>query len=234
MKLSAIIVDDEYLAIKVLESYASSLDYLDIVGIFKDAREAVKFLQNHEVDVLFLDIQMPYLDGFAVLNQLDSPPMIIFTTARHDYAVKAFEVDAVDYLVKPVSFERFSKSVQKALDTKKLLENDHPALEEKRFITINSNYQAIKLSVADIVYLEGWNEYVKIYTVDDMFITLSSLKKLLSQLPQGTFIQIQKSFIISLDFIKSYSCQKVKMKNGRELPIGRVYKKEFLERIKKN
>ena len=161
MKISAIIVDDEYLAIKVLENYASSLDYLDIVATFKDAREAVKFLKSHEVDALFLDIQMPYLDGFAVLNQLKSPPMIIFTTARHDYTVKAFEVDAVDYLVKPVSFERFSKSVKKAVDAKKLLKNERPQPKEKQFITINSNYQTIKLFVDDIIYLEGWNEYEK-------------------------------------------------------------------------
>ncbi|MEO7992736.1 MAG: response regulator, partial [Chryseolinea sp.] len=150
MNLSCIIIDDEYLAIKVLEEYSSKIDELSILKTFTDPKEALLFLQQTKVDLLFLDIQMPYLDGFELLKQLPSPPLIIFTTARHDFAVKAFELDVLDYLVKPISSERFEKAVGKADEYLQLLAGRKS--EKKNYIMVRADYQITKISVEDILF----------------------------------------------------------------------------------
>ncbi len=228
MNLSCVIVDDEYLAIKVLEEYSTKTEGLSIFRTFKDPKEASHFLQQNKVDLLFLDIQMPYLDGFELLKQLPTPPLIIFTTARHDYAVKAFDLDVLDYLVKPISFDRFSKAIMKANEYYQLREGSKTAKEN--YIMVRADYQIIKILTEDILFIEGLSEYVKIFTNQKMFISLVALKSILEQLPDTQFVRIHKSYIVALSNIESFNHQTVKLRNGKVLPIGRVYKEGFLKK----
>jgi DNA-binding LytR/AlgR family response regulator len=233
MTLSCIIVDDEYLAIKVLEEYASRLSALQVVKTFTDSREAVKYIPGTPVDLLLLDIQMPYLTGFDLVKQLPAETMVIFTTARHDYAVQAYDLNVLDYLVKPVAFERFEKAIQKAIEYRqyrKMLQEQKNA--SRNFLMIKSDYRIIKLLVEDIEYIEGLSEYVKIYTREKIHTTLAALKALESELPALQFIRIHKSYIIAIAAIRDFNSRAVQLHNGKELPVGRSYKDQFLQKMK--
>lgn len=229
MSLTCLIVDDEYLAIRLLQTYASRIPDLEMKESFKNPKEALEWLRHHPVDLLLLDIQMPYLDGFALLKQLRQPPMVIFTTARHDYAVRAFELDVLDYLVKPISFERFEKAIGRAREQAgyRQLQAQQQSSRD-RYLMIRADYKIIRLSLDSIEYIEGLNEYVKIYTQEKVHITLASLKDLSLQLPAEEFARIHKRYITRLSQIVSYGGNGVRLRNGQELPVGRVYKEGFL------
>jgi len=234
MSLTCIIVDDEYLAIKVLQEYASRLPTLQVVKTFTDSREAIRFVQQQPVDLLLLDIQMPYLTGFDLVKQLPAGTMVIFTTARHDYAVQAYELNVLDYLVKPVAVERFEKAIQRAVEYRQyrsLAQEQQPVV--KNYLMIKSDYRLIKLMLEDIEYIEGLSEYVKIYTREKNYTTLAALKNLESELPAQQFIRIHKSFIVALASISQFNSRAVQLSNGKELPIGRSYKEQFMQRMKK-
>jgi DNA-binding LytR/AlgR family response regulator len=225
MKIDAVIVEDEFLAIKVLEQHAQQIPSLKIVKSFKNPTEALPFLEHHKVDLLFLDIQMPNLNGFELLAKLKNPPAVIFTTARHDYAVKAFELDVIDYLVKPVSFERFAKGFSKVSDHLDYIKSKE--LSPAPHIIIKADQRLHKILLAEIIYLEGMGEYVKLFTRDGMFISYGALKDFLNQLPETEFIRVHKSFIISRNAISSYSSQSAELTNGKMIPIGRAFRQEF-------
>lgn len=232
MNLTGAIVDDEYLAIKIIEEYCSRVVGLKIERSFTRPTEAFEYLSSHPVELLFLDIQMPELSGFDLLKKLPNPPLVIFTTARHDYAVQAFELEVLDYLVKPIPFERFEKAVHKSveyLEFKKLQRTT--ADSAKDCLMIKADYRIHKIMVDTIEYIEGLSEYVKIHTAERTYIPLASLRELMDQLPVAKFIRIHKSYIISVDHVISYSHQSVRLKNGKDIPIGRSYKSDFLSRI---
>lgn len=222
MMLSCILVDDEYLALQVLQTYAADLPDLQIKGAFKDPRAAVTFLKTEAVDVLFLDIQMPYLDGFSVLQELDKPPLVIFTTARHDFAVKAFDIQALDYLVKPIEKHRFEQAVIRAKDqlTARQKTGEVPILE------IQSDYKKIRIAASDILCVEGFDEYVKIHTRDKLHITLAALKDILKKLPAGEFVQVHKSFLVNLREVNAHNATTLTLNTGQKVPIGRKYREE--------
>jgi DNA-binding LytR/AlgR family response regulator len=225
MRINAVIIEDEFLAIKVLEQHAQQIPSLRIVQSFKNPTAALTFLEHHHVDLLFLDIQMPYLNGFELLSKLKRPPAVIFTTARHDYAVKAFELDVIDYLVKPVSFERFAKGVAKISDHLEYIKSRE--LSPAQHIIIKADQRLHKILLAEIIYLEGMGEYVKLFTKDHMYISYGALKDFLNQLPQIEFMRVHKSFIISRNAISSYSSQSAELTNGKVIPIGRAFRQEF-------
>lgn len=230
--MNCVVVDDEYLAIRILEQYISRIDDLTLKKSFKDPKEALVYLQKEPVDLLFLDIQMPHLDGFQLLSQLTHPPMIVFTTARHDYAARAFDLDVLDYLVKPFAYERFEKAVHKAKEYRQYRQLvREKRWQEKNFLMIRVDHQMVRVDFNDIEYIEGLSEYVKIYTSGKTHITLAALKDLLQELPGNVFVRIHKSFIVNLSCVASYNRQQVALKSGKELPVGRVYKEEFLKRI---
>jgi DNA-binding LytR/AlgR family response regulator len=225
------LVDDEYLALTILQEYAARIPELSIEGCFTNPKDAANLLQEQAIDVLLLDIQMPYLNGFELLQSLAAPPMVVFTTARHDFAVKAFELDVLDYLVKPIPFERFKSAIDRAVEYKTYLvdqkkEND----SKKQYLMIKADYQIVKIMVEEILYIEGLGEYVKIYTMDKMHVTLAALRTLLKQLPT-TFIRIHKSYIVSTPQIASFNHRVIRLRNKKELPIGRVYRSEVIGRI---
>jgi two-component system response regulator LytT len=233
MKIHCVIADDEYLAIRVLEQYARAIDDLEIMQTFTDPREAVTYLKTHATDLLILDIQMPYLSGFDVIQTLQPKPVVIFVTARHDFAVQAYDMEVLDYLVKPVSAERFQKAIEKA---KEYLDyrNDRTSLQDlaKNFLMIKSEYRIVKIYFESILYVEGLNEYVKIHTPEKTYTTLAALKDIESELPATAFMRIHKSFITSLASIKDFNSRSVRLENEKELPVGRTYKTAFLEKMK--
>jgi DNA-binding LytR/AlgR family response regulator len=232
MNLSCVIVDDEYLAIRVLEEYAKQKGELTIKATFIKPQEALAFLQSNKIDLLFLDIQMPQLDGFELLKQLAEPPMVVFTTARHDYAVKAFELEVLDYLVKPIPFDRFEKAVKRAGELKDYKNADLSGVNRPiDYLMIKADYRIHKIQLDQIEYIEGLSEYIKIHTTEKTHITLLALKNLIEQLPVDQFIRIHKSYIVPVSRIQSYTRSLVKLNNGKELPVGRAYKDEFVERV---
>jgi DNA-binding LytR/AlgR family response regulator len=233
MSVSCIIVDDEYLAIKVLSAYASGISTLQVLKTFTDSRAAVAFIQQQPVDLILLDIQMPYLSGFDLVKALPQEAMVIFTTARHDFAVQAYELDVLDYLVKPISQERFEKAIQKALEFKqyRTVWNEQKTAA-RNFLMIKSDYRIIKLLFDDIEYIEGLSEYVKIYGREKTHTTLAALKSLESELPADKFIRVHKSYIVALSAIDQFNSRTIQLHNGKELPIGRSYKDPFLQKMK--
>lgn len=234
MKLKAIIVDDEPLAQNVIEQYALKIPDLEIVDKCNDAICAHKTLQEKQIDLLFLDINMPKLSGISFLKNLKNAPLVIFTTAYSDYALEGYELDAVDYLKKPFSFERFSKAFFRAqelflLKQKSTTANDHIE-EQNDFIFIKSNKKTYKVKFSEIYYIEGLGDYIQIHLKDAKIVTNLSMKKIYDLLPENQFYRIHKSFIISIDKIDLIEGNSVKINNKR-LPVGNSYRQDFLKFI---
>ena len=236
MNLRCVIIDDEYLAIRILEDYCARFPFIRVLQSFKDPLAAIAFLEENAVDLVFLDIQMPQLSGMELAARLATMgtrqpggtpdptadrairrPRFVFTTARHDFAVKAFELDALDYLVKPVSFQRFEMTIRKAEE----------AVQD--FLLLKNGHRTIRLAYEDIVFIEGLNEYIKVHTSGRKIVTLATLKDLEARLPRNRFLRIHKSYIVSLAFVRSWTASEVEMTEGLRLPVGRVYKDNFLD-----
>jgi DNA-binding LytR/AlgR family response regulator len=233
MTINCIIVDDEYLAIKVLSAYTSAIPALQVIKTFTDPRTALAFIQQQPVDLLLLDIQMPYLTGFDLVKTLPQNTMVIFTTARHDYAVQAYELDVLDYLVKPIARERFEKAIQKAIEYRQYRKvwNEQKSAA-RNFLMIKSDYRIIKVLFEDIEYIEGLSEYVKIYSSEKTHTTLAALKSLEGELPADKFIRVHKSYIVALSAIDQFNSRNIQLRNGKELPVGRSYKDQFMQKMK--
>ncbi|KOY88288.1 chemotaxis protein CheY [bacterium 336/3] len=196
--MKVLLVDDEYLALNLMEEYIKQLEDFIIVDKVKQPLKAIEVLQNQEIDILFLDIQMPLLSGTNLLKVIKNPPLTIFTTAYTEFAVEAFELNAVDYLVKPFSFERFLQSIQKA---KKLLETHKKEsvleTEKKDYISVKVDGKIRKIYFDDILFVEGLKEYVKIICGSGVYVTLERMKNMEEALPQNQFIRVHKSYIVS-------------------------------------
>lgn len=235
MKINCLIVDDEPLAIDVLDSYVQRVDGLEVVGKCSNAVQAFDYVQKGGIDLLFLDIQMPKLNGLEFLSTLKNPPKVVFTTAYRDYAIEAFEVDAVDYLLKPISFSRFLKAVSKTHQLMQPAPSMAPALavhmEERvhlqamEFIYVKADKKTVKVYLKDILYIESLKDYVMIHTPTKRITTKQKISYLEQKLPEEHFIRIHRSFIISVDKIEAFSPSSIDI-HGQELPIGRSYKSE--------
>ncbi len=234
MKIKALIVDDEPLAQNVIQQYAQKLPDLIIAGTCNDAICANKVIQETPVDLLFLDINMPKLSGISFLKNLNNPPLVIFTTAYSEYALEGFELNAVDYLKKPFSFERFCKAYFRAEEllllkqNKTVPENSHP---QQDFLFIKSDKKTIKVKFSEIFYIEGLGDYIKLHLSDKKIVTNLSMKKIIELLPKNLFYRVHKSFIISLDKIESVEGNMVKI-NSMKLPIGNSYRQDFMQFVK--
>ncbi|MBO6516864.1 MAG: response regulator transcription factor [Bacteroidia bacterium] len=233
--MKCLIVDDEPLAIDVLKSHLSSHEGLELVGTSSNAIQAAEMLRNNSVDLLFLDIQMPEVTGIDFLRSLENPPLVVFTTAYAEYAVEGFELDAIDYLLKPISKDRFDKAITKAqeyYDLKHGNEVDNTELEDE-FIFVKANQKLIKISYDDILYIEAFADYVKIFIPEKRIVTLQTMKKMEKKLPANKFCRVHRSFIAGLKHIESYNTSEVEI-NGVKLPIGKNYKDAFMENMKSN
>jgi two-component system response regulator LytT len=219
MNIRCLIIDDEPSSQNVLKSFIYKIDYLDLLHICNNALEALEYLKNNAVDVLFLDINMPQLSGISFYKSLKNPPKVIFTTAYSAYAIEGFEVEATDYLLKPFSFERFVKSVSKVKDLKDA---------KIEYIVIKSNKKLHQTKLDDIYFIEGLGDYIKVHLKNSFLVTYNSLKEMHNSLPKSIFKQIHKSFIINknkLDYIEG----NLAIINANKIPLGPKYKKEFLE-----
>lgn len=233
MTSKCLIVDDEPLARKLLANHASKVEGLEVVGECANAMEAFGTLRTQPVDLVFLDIQMPEISGLQLVQTLKNPPAIIFTTAFREFAPEAFECDAIDYLVKPISFERFLKSVHKFFDrhTTRLPEAPPSAEANERFIFIKSDRKTVKLPLAEIRYIESLDDYVKVHTTTQVWITrenITSLEKLLTE----NFVRIHRSFLINPRSITAFSNESVFL-DKTELPFGRAFKRLAMAQLQR-
>lgn len=232
MTFKCIIVDDEPPATRILENYIEKVSFLEKVGVFHDSLKAFEFLNTQTVDVIFLDIQMPQLTGLQVSRIISKDIKVIFTTAYPDFALEGFELNATDYLLKPISFERFYQAVSK-LNSEPKTELSIQNTNEFIFIKTDGKNKFQKVFLNDILYIESLQNYVCIHTLKQQIITHSSLKNIIESLPSTDFIQIHKSFVVAVKHIDSTDSFSVFI-NGKELPIGATYKDAFFEKIDKN
>ncbi len=229
MKINCLIVDDEQLARRLLESYVAKIPYMDLIKSCKSALEAIDFLQKGNIDLMFLDIQMPDLSGIEFLQTLESKPLVIFTTAYKEFALEGYELDVIDYMLKPISFERFLQGSNKALEQIKLIKAaKNKGIPNKDFINLKSNHKIYKVKYEDIYYVEGLKEYVTFYTKDKKIVVLESLKKLENILPQEQFLRIHKSYIINTFAVESIYGNQLEV-NKKYLPVGKMY----LDKVKR-
>ena len=225
MSWKCLLVDDEPPALKILEQYISMVDQFEIAGSCNNAFQAMEMLQKNNIDVIFLDIQMPKLTGTSFLKTLTHPPRIIFTTAYKEFASDAFDLDAVDYLVKPFSVERFLKAVNKItqINNKSAIADKTVIASDAGFFYFRSERKMIKVFLGDILYVESIKDYIKIYRVNDKpLLVKQSISTLEAMLPRHLFIRVHRSFIVSVAKVTAFTSQDIEI--GKiEIPIGRQY-----------
>ena len=225
MSWKCLLVDDEPPALKILEQYISMVDQFEIAGSCNNAFQAMEMLQKNNIDVIFLDIQMPKLTGTSFLKTLTHPPRIIFTTAYKEFASDAFDLDAVDYLVKPFSVERFLKAVNKItqINNKSAIADKPVIASDAGFFYFRSERKMIKVFLGDILYVESIKDYIKIYRVNDKpLLVKQSISTLEAMLPRHLFIRVHRSFIVSVAKVTAFTSQDIEI--GKiEIPIGRQY-----------
>ena len=245
MTIQCIIVDDEIHARRVLEKYISDLPQLTLVQSCKNALEAMEALQNNQIDLMFLDINMPKLSGLNFLESLPKPPLAIITTAYREYALEAFDLDVVDYLHKPIPFPRFIRAVNKAKDmlsiskpmpsslSQPTYNTEQPAAPgTTSFIFVKADKKTIKINFSQICFIEGLGDYIKIHTTEKTIVSKLTIKSMEDVLPTQQFPRIHRSFIVSLAFVDAINGNQVEIRNHK-LPIGLSYRQPFMELIGK-
>jgi len=232
--LKIVVVDDEPLALEVLEGYLKRIDNIHSVSLFTNTREALRHLKNHPADVLLLDIEMPEMTGIEFLKELSDPPLTIFTTAYRNYAFEGYEMGVIDFLLKPVSFNRFKQAIEKiteflVLKAQNINIEDNLISEKANFIFVKSGVQRIKLYYNDVTHIQGLKDYAIIYTYAGKIILKGSIKAMLDIFPQDGFIRVHKSFIVSIQKITRLERNCILL-NGHQIPIGRNFK-HHLEKV---
>jgi DNA-binding LytR/AlgR family response regulator len=231
--ITCLAVDDEPPALDVVTRYICSIPQLHLAGTCTNAVQALAMLQQHPIDLLFLDIQMPQILGTQFLRTLKNPPKVIFTTAYRKFAVEGFELDAVDYLLKPITFQRFLKAVNKVMDLP-LQETPPPApgkSSSPEFIHIRADRKMQKIAIADIIYIESLRDYCRIVTSSKKIITRQPISSIENNLPADNFIRIHRSYLISIDKIETYTNELIEIAQ-QELPIGRMYRHDVEKALK--
>ena len=225
--ISCMIIEDEPLAREILEGFIAQIPDLKLLGTCQDALEAFRLLPSIQPDMIFLDIHMPERSGIDLLKSLPHPPKVIFTTAYAEYAVEGFELNAVDYLLKPFSFARFQSAVEKVA---KGLENSpkEPSID---FITLKVDKKWVKIDLSTLMYIQSYGDYVKVHTPETIWVSKGTLKALIQRLPRDRFIQIHKSYLCSLQAIKYMEGNRIKI-GSDFLPVGAGYKENLLKALK--
>lgn len=242
MKMNCIAVDDEILALKKIKRYADRIDYLNLVGTFDNALSTFSFIRENQVDLIFLDIQMDEFTGIQFLETIKNPPHVILTTAFDEYALKAYELDVIDYLLKPIPFERFVKAVEKVYarflkdQNQKLSTNSSQAAIQQPakpgYTFIKSGNKTVKVYFDKILYIEGMRDYLQIHTEESKIMTLLNFKKMAELLDSQKFIRVHKSYIIAIDKIDYFENNAIKI--GKKLiPVSTTYKVAFRNLLNK-
>lgn len=234
MSFTCIIVDDEIHARKVVEKYVQDLPHITLIKSCKNALEAMEVLRTQNIDVMFLDINMPKLSGLNFLESITSPPLVVITTAYREYALEAFELDVIDYLHKPIPFPRFLKAISKVEDKLKVnhLENSSLVVQSndtsQDFIFIKADKKTLRLNFKDIRFIEGLGDYIKIHTYERIIVSKLSIKKMETLLPKDHFPRVHKSFIVSLQFVDAIEGNQIEVGSDK-IPIGQIYRQSFME-----
>jgi DNA-binding LytR/AlgR family response regulator len=239
MKINCIAIDDEPLALDIIRDYCSKIPFLNLIRTFDNAMDSIEFIRSNKLDLLFLDIQMEELTGIQLLHALKQRPYVIFTTAYDTYAIQGFELDIIDYLLKPISFERFVKSVDKVYEKMqtdlmlKVKPEPVTALpSEDAYFFVKTETRMEKVRYADVLYIEGMGDYWRIITPGKRIMTLLNYKKLEEMLPPRQFIRVHKSFIVAIDKIDSIERNRIKIAD-RLIPVSETFRKTFFDFIEK-
>lgn len=235
--MKCIIIDDEPLAIEILVDYCDKLDFVELIGTYTNPLEAIATIKEKKADLIFCDIEMPQINGIDFINLLDNTPLFIFTTAYSQYAVDGFNLNAVDYLVKPIPYHRFIKAISRAKDLlihkeKPLPANVFPSHGEtndtQKYIFVKAEYESLKINLDSIEYIQGLKDYLKIHIADTnkAILTLMSFKEILSKLPSNQFLRVHKSFVVNVDYIKTVQRNRIVI-NDMRIPIGESHKEAF-------
>lgn len=227
-KIKCIVVDDEPLAVSLLGKYVEKIPFFELVFSTENPIDALEFIKNSEVDLIFLDIQMPELSGINFMKIVGDKLKYILTTAYSEYALEGYEHNVIDYLLKPISFERFSKSAEKAQERFSFTEN-----QLEQYFFVKSSGQKHRIDFDEILFVESIKDYVNIKTENQEYIVLDTLKSMENQLPEISFTRIHKSYIVNISQIKSYDAKKIVLKNNLEIPIGESFKMNFLNRMQR-
>jgi DNA-binding LytR/AlgR family response regulator len=228
MQINCISIEDEPLALKKLTGFINKIKYLKLIRSFDNAIEAISYLKENAVDLIFLDIQMEEFTGIQFLETIKQRPTVIITTAYDKYAIKGYELDVSDYLLKPFTFERFVQSVEKVCNN--IMEKLQPV--STGYIFVKTEYRLEKINVADILYIEGMNEYLKIVTAGNNICTLQNFKSMEELLPKKNFARVHKSYIVAVDKIENIERNRIKIQK-MIIPISETYKDEFYKKIGK-
>jgi DNA-binding LytR/AlgR family response regulator len=236
MKVKCIAIDDEPLALKQVASYIQQIPFLELVGECSSAFEALEILELKQVDLMFVDINMPDLNGLEFVKSLTKKPLLIFTTAYSEYALEGFKVDALDYLLKPFSFAEFSKSASKARTQFELLKNEPEKLESNDYyLFIKSEYKLVRINLNDVLYIEGMKEYVRIHLSGQKpVMTLLSMKSLEEKLPDDNFMRVHRSYIVNLKKVTVVERFRIVFNDKVRIPISENYKEKFQKFLDQN
>jgi len=241
-RMKCIVVDDEPIARQYLSDYVAKMPQLELLAVFSSAKDAWEMIETGTVELVFLDIQMPGLTGIELIRSLQKKPAVILTTAYSEYALEGYELDVADYLLKPISFDRFARAVNKVAGrlekqagstSNGLLQADEKESANRDFIFVKSGYKSVKVNISDILYVEGMKEYVVIHTKDKKFTKLDRMKNMENFLKEKGFIRIHKSYIVSLKGIDAVFGNIVEI-NGTQLPLGRSFRDEVKEKLGMN
>ncbi|MBU0474080.1 MAG: LytTR family DNA-binding domain-containing protein [Bacteroidetes bacterium] len=237
MKLKCLIIDDEPMALDIVKDYVNKVPFLELSQSYRDSLKALHYLQHNKVDLIFLDINMPDLTGIQFLKSLIHQPLVIFTTAYSEYAVESYDFNAVDYLLKPIEFDRFLKAANRALE--QFQQNEIPLVKTEsiidtaKSIMVKSGFDIHNIQTNEIIYVESAGNYVTFYLKQQKVMSLLSMTKILEMLPQNKFFRIHKSFIVNLSFITKIERHQVTLEKSK-IPIGKIYRESFLQAIKRS
>ncbi|PBJ09028.1 LytTR family DNA-binding domain-containing protein [Flavobacterium sp. ACN6] len=231
MKIKCVLIDDEPLAIKVLQNYFTNFTDFEVIGTFNNSLEALDFINSTPVDAVFLDINMPMMTGFELISLIENKTKVIITTAFREFAAESYDLDVLDYLVKPIPLPRFIKCINK-ITTEYNLKNNIKVETTKgdSHIFIKVDKKMMKINIEEILFVEGMKEYIKVVTPDKTYITHKSLTSLSEELPADRFVRIHKSYVIALNKVKSIEGNRVQIQSYN-IPIGRNYSKEVKNKI---
>lgn len=236
--MNCLIVDDEPLALSVMESHLKEFKDLKVIGKCRSAVQAFELIEKHKIDLLFLDIEMPKLDGFSFLKSLKNPPLVVVTTAHRDYAIQGFELDVVDYLLKPISLKRMMQAISKArrMQNEKGQETINAPNETTStnpYVFIRSERENVKVELDSILYVESLKNHVKVVTPSKSYITLVSMSQMETKLPSTSFLRVHRSFLVNQTKITHYTHTYLTL-DRKSIPIGKMYRDKVVEQLGKN
>ena len=231
MKIKCVIIDDEQLAIGVIEDHLKNFDHVEVVATFNNPLKAYPILEQEKIDVIFLDINMPQITGFSFIENLSNKPLIVITTAYREYAVKSFELNILDYLVKPIPFNRFLKTMNKVYQQVYINNvGGDSSLQQEPHIFLKVNKKLVKVNLNDILYIESLKDYIKVITTIGDYVVHKSLTAITEELPQSSFMRVHRSYTISINKIVALEGNTIEISN-KKIPIGRNYLKKTKDRI---